>query len=145
MAQSEWLSTVEHLIEICREGEQGYRIASSRARSLDFKEFYEQQSSERRHFAEELGSALSRLTETRTHDSIIAALHRGWIGLQASLGAGNQSILNSVLQGEQLTVQVYEDALNTPLPPQVENFVRTQAESIRRAYEQLSRMKEPAA
>jgi uncharacterized protein (TIGR02284 family) len=142
MSRDNWIGTMEKLIETCKDGESGYREAAQHGKDPALKRFLEEQSKTRGRFAQELKDELARISDEHSEGSRTAAAHRTLIGLQALLGGGDRAVINSVQQGERSALDAYQAALNMPLPPQLENIVRRQAESIRQAYEKAMKWKE---
>jgi uncharacterized protein (TIGR02284 family) len=142
MSRRSWIGTVEKLIETCKDGESGYREAAGHVKNRALKRFLEEQSKTRGRFAQELKDELARISGEHSEGSTAAAAHRTLIGLQALLGGSDRALMNSVQQGERSALDAYQAALKTPLPPQLENIVRRQAESIRQAYEKAMKWKE---
>ena len=100
MAQTDWISTVRTLMEVCKDGEDGYKEAARRAVRPDLKRYFEKQSSTRARFREDLRNHLSLLGRIRARGSLAAAVHRGWLDLLAKFGGGDTGILTAVREGE---------------------------------------------
>ena len=66
-----------------------------------------------------------------------AVLHRAWFELKADLGGGDQSVINSVEQGEDRAKQVYEEAMRASLPSEVLNIISRQYASVRAAHDRV--------
>ncbi|HEX7284535.1 MAG TPA: PA2169 family four-helix-bundle protein [Candidatus Angelobacter sp.] len=142
MSRGSWIGMMEKLIETCKDGESGYREAAEHVKNPALKRFLEEQSNTRGRFAQELKDELARISDEHSEGSRAAAAHRTLIGLQALLGVSDRALMNSVQQGERIALDAYQAALSGPLPPQLENIVRRQAEGIRQAYEKAMRWKE---
>lgn len=137
MAQTNWIGTVRTLIEVCKDGEDGYKEAARRAVRRDLRRYFEEQSSTRASFAEEFRSQLSLLGQMRLGGSLAAAVHRGWLDLLAKIGGGDAGVLTAVREGERQAIADYEIALASPLSPQMERLARSQLERIGRVYAEL--------
>ena len=135
------------LVETCREGQKGYQDAAEHIKRPDLKTYFAQQSAERRKFAEELQREKSRFkTEKKESGSVSAALHRAWIDTKATLGAGDHSILDSVVHGEDVAKKAYQEALTGgELDAIVAAIVQRQAESVRRAHDKVRSMRDQLA
>jgi uncharacterized protein (TIGR02284 family) len=135
----ELVGILEKLIETCRDGQAGYREAAEHIDNPELKGFFNEQSIERAQFAGQLESEVQRLgeMEPQRRGSAGAALHRAWIDLKSNLGAGDQAILSSVEQGEDVARKAYEDTLKKDLPQHIANVIRSQAESIFAAYDHI--------
>jgi uncharacterized protein (TIGR02284 family) len=147
MDQNNALDVVEKLIETCKDGENGYRDAAEHVKRADLKTFFLSQSLERAKFAGELQAELPRLGEHDKKDSgsVTAALHRAWIDTKASLGGGDQTILESVERGEDSAKEAYQKALSSTLPGNLAEIVRRQAASVKSAHDRVRGMRDAAA
>ncbi|HET7871536.1 MAG TPA: DUF2383 domain-containing protein, partial [Terriglobales bacterium] len=76
MAPSNWIGSIERLIETCKDGESGYRQAAQDVRDPELQRFLEEQSNIRARFAQELRDELSRMTGWRSHGSAAGVMHR---------------------------------------------------------------------
>lgn len=147
MNQNNVVSVIEKLTEICKDGEKGYKDAADHSKSADLKSFFTTQSAERKRFAGELQTVLVRLGEAEKKESgtVAGALHRAWIDAKVGLGAGDKSILESVEKGEDEAKEVYEEAMKTPLPSDVDEMVRRQGRSIRSAHDRVKVLRDGLA
>ena len=76
--------------------------------------------------------------------SVSGALHRAWIDTKVSLGAGDASVLESVEAGEDNAKETYQKALSGPLPSNLADIVRRQAESVQRAHDKVKSLRDAA-
>ena len=140
------VKVLQELIETCKDGENGYRDAAEHVKRADLKSFFQEQSSERGRFARELQTELDRAEPGKKQSgSVSAALHRAWIDIKSNLGAGDHSVLASVEQGEDSAKEAYEEALKAPLPPQIIELVRRQAQSIKAAHDRAKSLRDATA
>jgi len=77
--------------------------------------------------------------------SVSAALHRVWFEAKATVGLGDQSILNSVEQGEDRAKRDYEQALASQLPDDVREIIQRQAASVLKAHDYVRDMRDGLA
>ncbi len=61
MDENNAISVVENLIETDRDGEKGYRDAAEHVKRPDLKAYFNEQSTERQRFAQELQTELAKL------------------------------------------------------------------------------------
>lgn len=143
MADEQVLSTLKRLVEICRDGQQGYTDASEHISDSGLRAFFHNESLERGRYALELESELSRLGEHEAGEtgSVAGALHRSWLDLSATI-AGDDAVLAAVEQGEDKAKQVYEEALREPLPQIVEGTVRSQAQGVIAAHDHVKLLRD---
>src|SRR5919197_2516104 len=142
--QSTAIDVLEDLVQTCKDGEDGYLHAASQASDPQLEEYFRNQSIERGRFAvqlkqliEEMGAQPPAITGT-----FAATLHRAWFQLKGDLGGGDQTLLNSVEQGEDAAKQTYEQALSVGLPSNAAVTVRLQAERVIAAHDQVRNLRD---
>ena len=147
MDQKDPVKVIEQLIEVCKDGEKGYKDAAEHAKRSDLKTFFTTQSSERGRFARDLQAVLMNLgkAEKKESGTVAGALHRAWIDTKVGLGAGDKSILESVEKGEDEARDAYREAIGTPLPPEAADVVSRQARSIQTAHDQVKTLRDGLA
>jgi uncharacterized protein (TIGR02284 family) len=147
MDQKDSVKVIERLVEICKDGEKGYKDAAEHAKRTDLKSFFTTQSAERGRFARELQAVLLNLgkTEKKESGTVAGTLHRAWIDTKVGLGAGDKSILESVEKGEDEARDAYREAIGTPLPPEPADIVSRQARSIQAAHDQVKTLRDGLA
>lgn len=130
------LEILRELIEVCKDGETGYAHAAGVTVDRKLKSYFQEQSLERARFVKNLKHAAESLGETpATSGSVAATLHRLWFEAKADLGLGDQSVLNSVEQGEDRAKQAYEKALQEDLPAEIRGMIQQHAQSIFAAHD----------
>jgi uncharacterized protein (TIGR02284 family) len=94
---------------------------------------------ERARFRAELTDAITRLGEPNParSGSVAAVLHRAWFELKDDFGGGDYTLLESVEQGEDSAKHAYESALETELPPGIDELVRNQYASVKAAHDRV--------
>jgi len=140
------LDLIKDLIETCKDGETGYVHAAGVATDPQLKAYFTEQSLERARFGKELRAEAERLGERPdASGSVSAVLHRVWFETKATVGLGDQSILNSVEQGEDRAKKDYEKALASELPSDLRAIIQRQAESVIRAHDYVRDMRDGLA
>jgi uncharacterized protein (TIGR02284 family) len=140
------LDLIKDLIETCKDGETGYVHAAGVATDPQLKAYFTEQSLERARFGRELRAEAERLGEKPdTSGSVSAVLHRVWFETKATVGLGDQSILNSVEQGEDRAKKDYEKALASELPSDLRAIIQRQAESVIKAHDYVRDMRDGMA
>jgi uncharacterized protein (TIGR02284 family) len=126
------IQVLEDLVQTCKDGEDGYLHAASQVSDPELQEYFRERSIERGRFAvllkqliEQMGAEPPAITGT-----FAGTLHRAWFELKGDLVGGDQTILNSVEQGEDAAKKAYEQALGVGLPKHAVVIVRLQAESV---------------
>jgi uncharacterized protein (TIGR02284 family) len=146
MDQNNAVSVVEALIETNKDAQNGYQDAASHVKRNDLKAYFNEQSTERGRFAQELQTELPKLGEPgkKVSGSASAAMHRAWIDTKVALGAGDKSILESVEKGEDNAKGTYQKALSGSLPGGLTEIVRRQAASVQKAHDKVKGLRDTA-
>ena len=125
---SEVLSTLNGLIETCKDSQEGFHTAAEKLKDPEvhslFLRFYLQSSE----FAGELQAEVTRIGgEPATSGTAAGAIHRGWIGLKTALAAdSDHAILDEAERGEDAALKNYIEALRRNLPADLESIVSRQ-------------------
>jgi len=146
MDENNAISVVENLIETSKDGQKGYQDAAEHVKRPDLKSYFNQQSTERARFAQELQAELAKLgkPEKKVSGSAGGAIHRAWIDTKVALGGGDKAILESVESGEDDAKDTYNKALTGTLPASVTEIVRRQAASVQQAHDKVRMLRDQA-
>jgi uncharacterized protein (TIGR02284 family) len=130
---------LNHLIDVCMDGERGFRTAADAVSSRALKTLFDDLAEERGRFATALLPHLRRLGGTTDWDGTNAgALHRRWINLRAHVpGHRDHTIVTEAERGEQVALNAYEEALSGMLPPTVIGLVEMQQRAMQRAVDRI--------
>ena len=144
---SDITSTLNELIETCKDGQEGFKQAAEGVERSDLKSLFFEFSQQRAHFAGELQEMVQSLgEEPETSGSTAGALHRGWINLKAAItGKDEQAVLNECERGEDSAKNTYKDALEKPFPTAILNVIRDQYESIQMAHDRVKALRDSYA
>ena len=139
MAEKEIISTLNTLIETCRDGEEGFRTAAENLKDTQVKSFFAEKAQERAKFAEELKGEVQRLGgRPEEGGSTAGAAHRGWMNIKAAVtGHDDARIIAEAERGEDVAVATYQTALEQPLPPAVESVVSRQYTHVKEAHDRV--------
>jgi uncharacterized protein (TIGR02284 family) len=139
MAERTEREALLHLIEICRDGERGFRAAAGAVTQPELKALFTELAGERARFAADLVPHLRRLGGmTDEKGTSAGALHRGWINLKARVpGHQDHAIVTETARGEHAALDAYDDALHGMLPPTVTALIETQQEAMHSAGERI--------
>ncbi len=128
---------VRVLIRLGHDGAEGFASLGPRLQEAQHRSFYLEEATVRSAFASELERALGEEigTQVREDGTLLGPLHRAFLELKASFGAGDRKILSSTEVCEQLALKTYREALEElELPEQLRRVVARQAEHVRRTY-----------
>ena len=131
---SETISTLNKLIEACKDGQEGFRMAAEAVTDdEDLKSFLFSCSLQRSKFAGELQNELIGLGESDPVEtsSVSSALHRGWINLKTAIsGNDNHAILAECERGEDSAVSAYRSAIDSGLSDPLLEIVERQLQEV---------------
>jgi uncharacterized protein (TIGR02284 family) len=127
------VNALEDLIEVARDGQNGYRDGAEHVKDPHLHKFLDSVSLARAKFAGDLESYAVRLgkADVDRDGSVKGAIHRGWTDLKANLGGGDDSILSSMETGDSYAKERYEKYINdNKLPDDILETIRIQAQTI---------------
>lgn len=132
MSNDDVISTLNELIETCRDGQEGFREAAEAVENSETKTFFAQASTERAQFVGELQSLVRELGgEPAESGSFAGTIHRGWIDLKAAIAGNDEhSVLVECERGEDSAKRNYTDALGKDLPANVRTVLQTQCDAV---------------
>ena len=133
-------SVVNSLIEICKDGQEGFRSAAENVKDADFKSLFSELSLQRQQFVTELQTLVRELgQEAETNGSVAGAIHRGWMDLKAAITSGDEhSILAECERGEDAAVEDYREALeHEDLPHNLRAVIRQQYMGVQAAHDRV--------
>ena len=141
------ISTLNDLIETCRDGQNGFREAAENVKSPELKTFFNEVATERAGFINELQLEIRRLGgEPDKAGSAAGALHRAWIEIKGTLtGKDDHSILSECERGEDSAVEAYLDALKQGLPTAINQTAERQYQSIKQVHDRVKKMRDAKA
>jgi uncharacterized protein (TIGR02284 family) len=133
------ISSLNGLIEACKDREQGYRTAAGGGRNQDLKALlrsYEEQSAG---YVAELQAEVRRLGgEPAEAGSLAGWLTRGWQHLTSVVSGGEDAaVIAGCERGEDAARAAYEGALAEPLPEQVRAVLERQYAGVKAGHDRL--------
>ena len=133
------ISTLNNLIETCKDGENGFNEAAQGVSTTDLKDVFMRYSQQRSQFAGELQDEVRKLGgDPETSGSIAASIHRGWIDIKSAVtGKDEGAILSECERGEDSAVQAYQNALKEALPSDANSVVERQYTQIKEAHDRI--------
>lgn len=135
------ISTLNNLISICRDGEQGFRTAAEHLKDPQFRSLFEQFARERGQIAAELQQLVTRLGgKPESEGSVSGTIHRGWLGLRAALTRGDYQIIAEAERGEDAAKEAFESALATIKDGDVKAAVDRAYQRVREAHDRVRAM-----
>src|SRR5688572_20263365 len=138
------ISTINGLIETCKDGQDGFKEAAEGVERSDLKSLFYEFSQQRSQFAGELQELVRTLGgDPEKSGSVAAALHRGWINIKSAVtGKDEGAILNECERGEDSAKNAYKSALEEPLPANVIETVQTQYVAVQAAHDRVKALRD---
>jgi uncharacterized protein (TIGR02284 family) len=131
--QKQIADVLQDLIQICREGQEGYRNGAEHAKDPELRRLLNEVSLERAKFAGALENEVIRYgkPDVERSGTALGAIHRGWTNLRADLGGGDDAILSSIESGDDHARKRYDEAIqDSKMPDDVVGILRNQAQAI---------------
>lgn len=147
MENDKVISTLNNLIETCKDGELGFRTAAEGLRDLQTKTIFQEYARQRAQMAIELQAEVRRLGgDPEKAGSVSGSMHRGWINIKSAVtGKDDSSIIAEAERGEDVAKSAYETAIKETLPAQTQTVVRRQAGQVREAHDRVRAMEKTAS
>ena len=138
-SNDEVISTLNGLIETCRDGQNGFKAAAEGVQNSELKTLFYSYSQQRAQFVGQLQDEVRRLGgDPENSGSVAASLHRGWIDIKSAVtGGDDNSIISECERGEDSAVRVYSDALGKDMPAGVRPVVERQFASVKQAHDRI--------
>lgn len=133
------ISTLNNLIETCKDGQNGFQAAADGVKNSELKTLFHTYSQQRAQFAGELQDEVRRLGgDPEKTGSVAASLHRGWINIKSAVtGEDESAVIAECERGEDSAVRNYEDALKENLPADVATIVQRQFTQVKEAHDRI--------
>ena len=140
------ISTLNGLIETCKDGQEGFKQAAEGVERSDLKSLFYEFSQQRAQFAGELQSVVQTLGgDPENSGSVAGAIHRGWINIKSAVtGKDEAAILNECERGEDSAKNAYKNALEESLPAYVLETIETQYQAILSAHDRVKALRDAA-
>lgn len=137
------ISTLNGLIQTCKDGEEGFREAAEGVERPDLKRIFTEFSEQRKEYAGVLqGLVRSIGGDPESDGSISGAVHRGWINIKSAVtGRDEAAILNECERGEDYAKEAYEEALKASLPAPVTDVLRQQSQGVQAAHNRVKELR----
>lgn len=135
------ISNLDDLIEVCKDGEQGYKDAADDVKDENLKEQLLKYSVQRSRFLNQLNEIVKNLGgEMEFRGSILGILHRRWMDVRFAVGGSNpELIFKECLRGEKSAMRQYEEVLNSPaLPDDIKHVIQNHYNEITKVSEEIS-------
>lgn len=140
------ISTLNGLIETCKDGQEGFTVAADGIERSDLKSLFYEFAQQRSKFAGELQTLVQSLGgDPENSASLAGTIHRGWINIKSAVtGQDEASILNECERGEDVAKNAYKSALEEKLPGNVLETIQTQYSAVQSAHDRIKALRDSA-
>ncbi|CAN5480634.1 PA2169 family four-helix-bundle protein [soil metagenome] len=144
MSNDDVISTINGLIETCKDGQEGFKQAAEGVESSQLKTAFYDFGQQRAQFAGELQNLVRELGgDPEQSGSFTGTLHRGWINIKSAVtGQDEGAILNEAERGEDAAKSAYKDALEQNLPANVVSVIQKQYTAVQAAHDNVKAMRD---
>ena len=138
------ITILKDLMEISKDGEQGYKDASDDIDDKELSVILLDYSVQRGEFVNKLRDTIQRLGgETELAGSILGILHRRWMDVKfAVAGSNSVSVLTECLRGDTAALEKYEIHLDQVLPDNIRSVVLNQYEIVKFNFDSITKLLE---
>lgn len=139
MAERTERTVLNHLIELCKDGERGFREVVSHLDDPQLKAVFMNLALRRAQFASELLPYAQRLGgPAESGGTTAGALHRSWMRVVELVAPDEtRAIIREAERGEGMAEAAYKEALDGMLPPTVRDLVEEQYEELQDSHERV--------
>src|SRR5947209_11918629 len=133
-SNDEVISTLNGLIETCRDGQNGFQTAAEGVKNSELKSLFYSYSQQRAKLVGELQNEVRRLGgDPEKTGSVAASLHRGWMDIKSAVtGKDDNAVIAECERGEDSAVKNYEAAMGDEnLPANLREVVQRQFVAIK--------------
>ena len=136
---SETIDLLNNLIEICKDGSQGFKTAADDSKDLELQAIFRRYSTQREDFSRELRLLVASLGgDADKHGSVTGAIHRGWINIKAAVSSNEpHAVLDEAERGEDAAVSAYRDASEQIYEPLARDVVTRQFTAVKAAHDHV--------
>jgi len=139
MQTSKGISTLNDLIETCRDAENGFKTAAEGVKDPHVKSLFQRYARQRGEMVRELQEEVRKLGgNPEQGGSVSGSLHRGWMNIKSLVtGSDDNAIIAEAERGEDVSKAAYAKALTEDLPAGVRTLIQSQAEIVKLAHDEV--------
>lgn len=138
------ISTLNDLIETCKDGENGFRTCSDAVDNPQLKTLFTDRARGCADAASELQSEVKQLGgDAEDSGSLSGSMHQGWINLKSAItGKDEAAVIAECERGEDAAIKSYEEALEEDLPSDIRSLVERQYQGARRNHDMIRNLEQ---
>jgi uncharacterized protein (TIGR02284 family) len=138
------ITILRELMEISKDGEQGYKDASDDIKDKDMSIILFEFSVQRGEFVNKLRETIQKLGgATEFSGSVLGILHRRWMDVKFAVAGSDPSlVLTECLRGDRAALNKYEIQLDRVLPDNVRAVILNQYEIVKFNFDSITKLLE---
>jgi uncharacterized protein (TIGR02284 family) len=134
----ETASALNELIQTCKDGENGFRVAAEGVEDSNLRRLLESYAQQRAEFAAELQLEVRRLAQDSVDTGQAAsALQRSWLDQAGLTGRNEAAVIAECERGEDVAIRVYREAIESDLPSDVRMILERQLLEVNEAHDHI--------
>ncbi len=143
---NDFFPAVNHLIDICKDAEEGFRGAAENVDDPRLKSMFQEYALQRAGFVQQLQSTVSLAGgEPDDPSGLGGKLHRGWMAVKTTFTTNDEyQILAECERGEDLSVKTYRQTLAMNLPAHLRSVIQKQYEQVESAHARIRERRDAA-
>jgi uncharacterized protein (TIGR02284 family) len=132
MERDDVVSTLNDLIETCKDGEEGFRTCAEDIKRADMKPLFERAARRCGEAARELQVLVTAYGgKAELSGSFAGSAHRRWVDIKSAImGKDDAAVLAECERGEDVAKESYQKALAKDLPADVRTVVERQYRGV---------------
>jgi uncharacterized protein (TIGR02284 family) len=138
------VDVLKDLVEVCKDGEYGFRECAEQAKRSDLKSTFLQRADDCRKGAQELNQLVTQHGgSAEDSGSAMGAMHRGWVSIKSKLTTyDDKAVLEEAERGEDNAKARYKKALDKNLPANVRSVVERQYQGVQKNHDQVKMLRD---
>ena len=144
MNNDEIISTLNDLIETCKDGEEGFRTCAGDVGDPTLKSFFSNRAQSCAAAATELQDLVRAYGgDPERSSGLGGAIHRRWVDIKSAImGHDDKAVLKECERGEDVAVTSYRRALEKNLPGDVRTVVEKQYQGVLHNHDQVKSLRD---
>lgn len=140
------VSVLNGLIEISRDGAEGFKTCAEDAEDAALKVYFENRAKSCKQAIRELSAEVRHYGgDPDTGGTVTGSLHRAWVDLKAAITSrDNLAVLEECERGEAAAVIAYENALREELPGELRALIDQQCDGAKRNHDRVRQLRDTA-
>ncbi len=146
MNNDQIVNVLNNLIEISRDGAEGFRTCAEDTDDAALKPYFQNRAQSCENAIRELSTEVRRHGgDPDTGGTVTGTLHRAWVDLKTTIiSRNNFAVLEECERGEAAAVLAYENALREELPGNLRALLELQCDGAKRNHDRVRQLRDTA-